>query len=98
VTGDAYAYLLTSIESVGRQVIGPGEARRYLGVELEDAVELDGPVVVIRSRVQGDRFEAQGQEYRVYDGMRAEAAVEVRRERLFYRLIPGLRAFRSPGA
>ena len=98
VMGYAYAYVMTAVESVGRQVIGPGEARRYLGSELEDAVELTGPVVVVRCRLPGGRFEAQGQEYRLYDGMRAEAAIEVRRERLLYRLIPGLRALGSSGA
>ena len=98
VSGYAYAYVETSIESVGRQVIGPAEARRYLGAEIEDTVALTGPVVVVRCRLDGDSFTAQGREYRIYDGMRAEAAVQVRRERLIFRLIPGLRAFEGSRA
>jgi multidrug resistance efflux pump len=92
ISGYPYAYLSTAIESVGKQVIGPGEARRYVGAEVADAVELGGSVVVVRCRLDQDRFTAGSEEYRLHDGMRAEAEVELRRERLLVRLIPGLKA------
>lgn len=91
MTGYSYAYVSTSIESLGRQVIGPREARRYLGSEIEDAMELSGPVVVVRCRLRGDSFMEWKQPFRVYDGLRATAAVEVRRDRVIDRLIPGMR-------
>ncbi len=91
ISGYAYAYVPTRIDTVGRQAIGPGEARRYLGAEIADAIELSGPVVVVRCRLSSDSFFAWKEEYRVHDGMRATAEVEVRRERLLYRLIPGLK-------
>jgi membrane fusion protein (multidrug efflux system) len=92
IAGYAYAYVTTRIESVGRQVIGPAEARRFAGAEIGDTLELSGPVVVVRSRLQGDRFVAWKQEYRVHDGMRAIAEIQVRRERLIERLLPDLGA------
>lgn len=98
IGGYAYAYVTTSIESVGKQVIGPSEARRFLGSDLGDAVELSGPVVVVGCKLSRDRFVAFQQEYRIHDGMRATAEVEVRRERLLYRLVPGLRALQQSDA
>jgi len=96
--GYAYAYVTTSIDSVGKQVIGPSEARRFLGADLGDALQISGPVIVVRCKLDRDRFFAFKQEYRVHDGMWATAEVEVRRERLFYRLIPGMRALEQGGA
>lgn len=92
ISGYPYAYLSTSIDSVGKQVIGPGEARRYVGAEIADAIEIGGPVVVVRCRLDQDRFTAGRQEYRLHDGMRGDAEVELRRERLLMRLVPGLKA------
>ena len=91
VTGYAYAYVSTSIQALGQQVIGPTEARRYLGPDIGDTVELTGPVVMVRCLLREGSFLASEREYRLYDGMRAEAAVAVRRERLIHRFIPGLR-------
>ncbi len=98
MAGYAYADLSTSIESVGKQVIGPKEARRYLGSEIEDTLELSGSVVVVRCRLRGDSFFAWKEQYRLYDGLRASASVEVRRELLLHRLIPGLRGSRRQRA
>jgi membrane fusion protein (multidrug efflux system) len=69
-------------------VIGPSEARRFLGAELGDTLALNGPVVVVRGKLKGDRFVAWEQEYRLHDGMRASAEIEVRRARLLRRVIP----------
>jgi membrane fusion protein (multidrug efflux system) len=88
IAGYAYAYVTTSIDSVGGQVIGPSEARRFLGAELGDTLALNGPVVVVRGKLKGDRFVAWEQEYRLHDGMRASAEIEVRRARLLRRVIP----------
>lgn len=91
VEGYAYAEIGTSIESVGSQVIGPGEARRFLGPEIGDAVQIGGPVVVVRCSLEQDRFSTSSREYRIHDGMKGTAEVEVRRERLLFRLIPALK-------
>jgi len=95
MAGYAYAEIETTVESIGSQVIGPAEARRYLGPEIGDAVDIHGSVVVVRCVLSEDRFASGSDEYRVHDGMNATAEVEVRRERLIFRLIPALRAWSS---
>jgi membrane fusion protein (multidrug efflux system) len=93
IAGYAYAEIETSIDSIGTQVIGPSEARRFLGPEIGDAVDIEGPVVVVRCVLDEDRFKTGANEYRVHDGMRATAEMEVRRERLIFRLVPALRTW-----
>jgi membrane fusion protein (multidrug efflux system) len=95
IQGYAYAEIDTTIESIGNQVIGPAEARRFLGPDIGDAIEIPGPVVVVRCALPVDRFYTSTREYRVHDGMHAIAEVEVRRERILYRLIPALRRLES---
>jgi membrane fusion protein (multidrug efflux system) len=91
IQGYAYVQIETAIESIGNQAIGPAEARRFLGADIGDAVDISGPVVVVRCELAHDRFATSTREYRVHDGMHATAQVEVRRERLLFRLIPALK-------
>ena len=98
IEGYAYAQIDTVIESIGSQSIGPTEARRFLGAEIGDAVEIAGPVVVVRCALPDDRFYTASREYRVHDGMYATAEIEVRRERMIYRLIPALKRLDSGGS
>jgi multidrug resistance efflux pump len=98
IAGYAYAEIETSIDSIGTQVIGPSEARRFLGPEIGDAVDIRGPVVVVRCQLDEDRFTAGTGEYRVHDGMIATAEIEVRRERLIFRLVPALRRWAAEHA
>jgi multidrug resistance efflux pump len=98
ISGYAFAEIKTSIESVGSQVIGPAEARRFLGPEIGDAIDIAGPVVVVRCALPQDHFSTATRKYRVHDGMNATAEVEVRRERLLLRLIPALKSVGRNGA
>jgi multidrug efflux pump subunit AcrA (membrane-fusion protein) len=91
IEGYAYAEISTTIESIGSQVIGPAEARRFLGPGIGDAVQIAGPVVVVRCRLEEPRFYTSSREYRIHDGMHATAEIEVRRERILVRLIPALK-------
>jgi multidrug resistance efflux pump len=97
IEGYAYAEIMTSIESIGSQVIGPSEARRFLGQGIGDAIDIPGPVVVVRCALAENSFVTGSREYRVHDGMNATAEVEVRRERLLFRLIPAFRGLGSRG-
>jgi multidrug resistance efflux pump len=97
IEGYAYAQIDTVIESIGNQAIGPAEARRFLGADIGDAVNITGPVVVVRCALPNDRFYTSSREYRVHDGMHAAAEVEVRRERIVFRLIPALRRLDGNG-
>jgi len=96
ISGYRYAYQRLTVESVGDEVVGPSEARRYLGSEIGDSVQLTGPVVILRARLPRPTFQAEGRAYRFHNGMHGTAEVEVRREKILVTLVPGLKAlFRS---
>jgi membrane fusion protein (multidrug efflux system) len=88
--GYRYAYQTLTIDRVGTEVVGPGEARRVLGQQLADAVAISGSVVVVRGRLASREFEAGGKRYRFHDGMQARAEVRVRSRTILATLIPGL--------
>lgn len=79
------------IESVGDQIIGPAEIRRYLGPESADALELKGPMVVVKARAPAPTFTSQGRTFNYFDGMLARADARVRAERILVALVPGLK-------
>jgi membrane fusion protein (multidrug efflux system) len=86
-----YVYRQLVIESVADQVVGPAEARRFLGPEAGDAVQLNGPVVVVKARIPSSQFVFENRSYDYYDGLRGTAEVRVRSERILLSLIPALR-------
>lgn len=90
--GYPYAYQRLEVETVGDEVVGPGEARRFLGDEIGDAVPVTGPVVLVTARLPSTTFEADGRTRRMHDGMWGVADVEVRSERVLVTLIPALKA------
>jgi biotin carboxyl carrier protein len=90
--GYRYAYQQITIESVGDEVVGPNEVRRYLGQEIADAVTITGPVVLVRSRLPSSTFVADGKLYNYHDRMPALAEASVKSERILFALVPGLKA------
>lgn len=91
LSGFRYNYRELVIESVGEQVIGPGELTRYLGPDLAGAVKVEGPLVVVRARIPSRTFVSEGQVLGYFDGMPAQVEVAVRAEPIFVALIPGLK-------
>jgi hypothetical protein len=98
ISGYRYAYQKLTVDSVGDEVVGPAEARRYLGAEIGDSVQLTGSVVILKARLPRPTFQAESRTYRFHNGMHGNAEVEVRREKILLTLVPGLKAlFRSGG-
>ena len=93
LSGFHYDYRELIIESVGDQIIGPGELSRYLGPDLADAVKVEGPLVLVRARIPSRTFTTEGRVLGYFDGMPARAEVAVRAEPIFVALIPGLKVF-----
>ncbi len=91
--GHRHAYLQLAVESIGSEVIGPAEARRFLGAGIADAVPLDGPMVWVRARLPSSSFESGGRVYRYHEGIQGTAEVRVRSERIAAALLPGLEGF-----
>jgi membrane fusion protein (multidrug efflux system) len=78
------------IETIDSQVIGPEEARRSLGAEI-DALPISGPVVLVHAHLSTRTFEASGREYAFHDGMVGKAEVKVDHESLLSLLFHGKR-------
>jgi multidrug efflux pump subunit AcrA (membrane-fusion protein) len=83
-----FQYLV--VDSIGDEVIGPAEARRFLGPAVSDALQLSGSLVVVHARLAQSQFEAEGDSFRFHDGMNATAEVRVRSKAIIEVLIPGL--------
>jgi membrane fusion protein (multidrug efflux system) len=90
--GYRYAYRDVVVDAVGDEIIGPAELRRYLGPELADTIQVNGPTLLVRAHLPTSTFAANGQTYHYYDGMPARAEVRVRAESLLVTLVPGLKA------
>ncbi|WNG38070.1 HlyD family efflux transporter periplasmic adaptor subunit [Archangium violaceum] len=89
--GFSHEYQTLTIESVGDQVIGPAEVRRYLGADSGDALQLSGPMVLVKARIDSPTFTLKGKTFNYFDGMLAQADARVRTERILVTLIPGLK-------
>lgn len=88
--GFAYAYQTATIDKVSQEVIGPGEARRYLRQPIADALATSGPVIIVEASLGRRSFTTRGEELDLHDGMIARAEVAVRSERILLMLFPGL--------
>jgi multidrug efflux pump subunit AcrA (membrane-fusion protein) len=93
LVGYRYAYQTVVIDEVSSDVIAPAEARRVLGPEVADGLQLGGPVVLVRGRLPSAEFAVDGRTFRYHDGMLARAEVRVRAEPIVFALFPGTRRF-----
>jgi membrane fusion protein (multidrug efflux system) len=91
MTGYRFAYQEMTIRSVSTQIIGPNEAKRYLGDEIGDTVTLNGPLVLVEAAPASSTFTVDGQTFSLYHGMSGVAEVRVRTESILLALIPSLR-------
>jgi membrane fusion protein (multidrug efflux system) len=81
------------IESVGEQIVGPNEARRFVGRDLADALAVSGPVVLVQARLPASNFIMDGQQYDFASGMFGKAEVVVRNEAIVFAFVPSLKAW-----
>jgi len=86
------------VESVGDEIVGPTEVRRYLGHELGDTLPVEGSLVLVTARLPHQTFELDGQSYRYYDGVPGRVDVRVRSMRLLALLLPVLEELFGRGA
>jgi membrane fusion protein (multidrug efflux system) len=87
-------HLLThelKIGQVGAQIIGPGEAARFVGRDIADAFAITGPVVLVQASLPQTSFKMEGQRYDFASGMLGKAEAVVRNEPIAYSFIPSLK-------
>jgi membrane fusion protein (multidrug efflux system) len=78
------------ITDVGSEVIGPTEARRTVGAQVGDSLDLRGPVVIVRARLRSRTFTADHHTYHFHDGMVGVGEVEVESKPFLVTLVPSL--------
>jgi membrane fusion protein (multidrug efflux system) len=91
LAGYRYHYRELPIDAVADEVIGPGEAKRFLGPDVADGIDLREPIVLVRATLPSRHFDCDGERYSYYDGLHANAQARVRSERVLVRAIPALR-------
>jgi membrane fusion protein (multidrug efflux system) len=93
LSGYKYAYREVAIESIGDEVVGPNEVKRFLGPDLADTVGVSGPVVLVQARLPSRTFVANNRTFAYYDGMQGVAEARVRADSILVTLVPGLKWF-----
>jgi membrane fusion protein (multidrug efflux system) len=94
LTTHGRAFQDLTVESIDDEIIGPTEARRFLGPELADAIPLGGPVVLVRTKLPSDSFEIDGTVYTYREGMSGTARIRLRDEPIIFAILPALRQVR----
>lgn len=92
--GYKFEYRTVAVTAVGEEVVGPMETRRFLGLEVGDAVPIQGPSVIVEARLPGRTFEVDGKSYSYVEGLTGSADVRIRSEPLVVVLLPALKALR----
>lgn len=85
-----------ALDFVSDEVVGPAEAKRHLGQHQADALDVEGPVVVVQSVLVDESFSSFDGTYEVYDGMHGQMEARVRSESLLEVLIPAFKRVRGP--
>ena len=91
LNGFRYGYQHLTIDLVDEDVIGPNEARKYLGEQVSDSIVLQGPVVIVKANLPSRSFTSDAGQYAFHDGLQGTAEVRVRSERLILTLLPSLK-------
>jgi len=74
------------------EVLGAAEARaQFLSNRLGDSLPLSGPIVVVEARLTSPEFEADGETYRLHDGMIGLAEVRMQSQSLLESVLPEFR-------
>jgi membrane fusion protein (multidrug efflux system) len=91
INGYRFAYRELTIDSVGDEVVGPSEVRRFLGQEIADTVSVHGPVVLVHAYLPSNSFTVDQHTYQYYEGLPGNAEARVNTESILLTLVPGLR-------
>ncbi|MCU1277369.1 MAG: putative efflux rane fusion protein [bacterium] len=98
LVGYRYEYRELTIDSIGDEIVGPAEAKRYLGPGVADSIAIDEPVVLVRARLPSAEFSSNGEAFHYFDGLHAQAQARVRSEPIIMTLLPELRGLFRHGS
>ncbi len=90
-SGYSHTYQSIEILSISEEVIGPNEARRYLGAAVADAMVINGPVVVLEARLPELDFRDGNRLLSFHDGMQGTLEVRLASRPIILSLLPALK-------
>ena len=93
--GYRHSHQELEIRSVNDEVVGPAEARRYVGAEVADAVDLSGPVVIVEAHLPDTGFQDGARSLAYHDGMQGILEVKLESKPIILSLMPALRNIRE---
>jgi membrane fusion protein (multidrug efflux system) len=97
-TSFEFAYQDVVIDSVGDEVLGPSEIRRYLGPELADALLVAGPSIIVTAMLPTNHFTSDGKTYSFSHGLPGQAQARLRTRTVLMEIISMLRGMLKPEA
>ncbi len=93
--GYRHSHQELEIRSVNDEIVGPAEARRYVGAEVADAVDLSGPVVIVEAHLPDTGFQDGARSLAYHDGMQGILEVKLESKPIILSLMPALRNIRE---
>ena len=89
--GYPHVYQQLKIISVSNEVLGVTAARRILGRDAADGLNVTEPVLVVTATLPSRDFRAHGKNYVYHDGMHGRVQVKTRSQSILFSLIPNSR-------
>jgi hypothetical protein len=86
--GYPYGAQTAAIDAVDDRVVTPAELRATAGAAIADALQVTGPVAIVRATLPAASVDARGRELRIFDGMHGKVAIRLASERLIAKLLP----------
>ena len=86
-----FAYQNVQIETIGEQVLGPSEVRRFLGPELADVLPITGPSLIVTASLPPDGFAADGKSFQYSHGLPGQARACLRTRSILKAFLPEAR-------
>jgi biotin carboxyl carrier protein len=85
------AWRAVELREISADVIGPNEAKRFLGRSAEDSIDVGKTSVIVTATIDTRFYKADGREYQLYQGMSGELEVRLAKKPIAFLLVPALR-------
>ena len=84
-------YRNVDLGEISADVIGPNEAKRFLGRAAEDSIDVGRTSVIVTAKVDTRLYQADGRQYQFFQGMSGELEVRLAKKPIAFLLVPMLR-------
>lgn len=98
LTLDGYPHSIQylEIDGIGDEIIGPAEARQFLGNVIADGMDIQGANFIVEAKLDSASFNNEGQVYNYHHGMHGVGEVKILSEPILITLFPSLKKVFTP--